>query len=357
MKKNNSVSLIQINDQVILENSFIKVIFRNDGRLVSLFDKRIGQEAIEPGKMANQFVIFEDIPMYWDAWDVDVYHLEKRSDIQGGSVKIIETNSLRVSLEISLPLSSTSKLTQIVSLSGISPRLDFSCEIDWHESHKFLKVEFPLNIRAMQATYEIQFGHLQRPTHWNTSWEVAKFEVCAHKWADLSETGFGVALLNDCKYGHATHGNVMRLSLLRSAKNPDPEADMGHHSIRYALFPHIGSPQDANVIQEAYAFNEPLLVRTGTPRSGIENYSYFSVNKNSMIIETVKKAENIKNEIVLRLYESHGGRGNFRLESPLPVKSVVLCQMLEKEISTLTWNGGVELHANPFEIITLKLKL
>ena len=147
----------------------------------------------------------------------------------------------------------------MVSLDALSGQLVFDCEVDWYEKQKFLKVEFPLNLRASFATYEIQFGHLQRPTHFNTSYDLARFEVPAQKWADLSEPDFGVALLNDCKYGYAAHGNVLRLSLLRGPTHPDPEADQGQHQFRFALYPHMDSPQNAGVTEAAYRFNVPLL--------------------------------------------------------------------------------------------------
>jgi len=296
--------------------------------------------------------------MYWDAWDVDVYHLEKRRDVNEGSVRVLERGPLRASLEISVKISGLSNLRQIVSLGALSPRLDFSCEVDWHETHKFLKVEFPLNIRSLTATYEIQYGHIQRPTHWNTSWDVARFEVCAHKWGDLSENDFGVSLLNDCKYGYATHGNVMRLSLLRSPKNPDPECDMGHHKFRYALLPHQGTFQQANIIRESFNFNVPLIVTNNLPSSA--PCSFFEVDRNSVIIEAVKKAED-GSDVIIRIYESFGGRCSFRLKSYLPFKSVRFCNMLEeekKESGQVEWkDGGVTIAIKPFEVITLALSL
>jgi len=210
----------------------------------------------------------------------------------------------------------------------------------------------------VQATYEIQFGHWQRPTHWNTSWDVAKFEVCGHKWADLSESGYGVSLLNDSKFGYATHGNVMRLSLLRSPKHPDPVADMGTQNFRYALFPHAGSFQESGTIQQAYNFNVPLLTRQLCVSEVAK--SFFSVDNQSIIIETVKRAEDNDKEIVLRLYESHGGRCKFHLHSDLPVKRIAKVDMLEEELENgdkVTWeNGGVALSVKPFEILSLKLQ-
>ncbi len=343
-------------DQLTLENEFICAVFDRTGGLVSLFDKRVGRECIATGETANRFVLFADDPLAWDAWDVDVFHLEKRlASPEAFAARMTETGPLRVSIEFEYRLSSVSTLTQTVSLTAISPRLDFATAVNWHEDHTFLKVEFPLNIRAQNATYEIQFGHLERPTHFNTSWDLARFEVCAHRWADLAEPDYGVALLNDCKYGHASHGNILRLSLLRSPTHPDPAADRGEHEFRYALLPHSGSFQQADVIGEASRFNQPLLL-CGTGASPIER-SYFSLSSSSVIIDTVKKAED-SDALILRLYEAHGSRGCVRVSSMLPVRSVVRCNLLEEEDAPLEWeNGGVQLEVTPFRILTLKLTL
>jgi alpha-mannosidase len=240
-------------------------------------------------------------------------------------------------------------------LTALSARLDFANQVEWHESHKILKVEFPLNLRSQNATYEIQFGQIERPTHYNTSWDVARFEVYAHKWADLSEPDYGVALLNDCKYGHSVHGNVMRLSLLRAPKSPDPQADMGQHSFRYALLPHSGSLSQSDVIEEAYRLNVPMLVRATTQPTG--EASYLQVNSRAVVIDTVKKAED-SNDLIVRLYEAHGTRGPVRLTSRLPVKKVTRCNLLEDEEAQLQWSeGGVNLEVTPFQLVTLKLSL
>lgn len=227
-------------------------------------------------------------------------------------------------------------------------------EVDWHEYHRFLKVEFPLHLRAQSATYEVQFGHLERSTHFNTSWDLARFEVWAHRWADLSEHNFGVALLNDCKYGYSANGNVLRLSLVRSVKSPDPEADMGHHRFSYALLPHPGSFQDAGVVDEAYRFIVPLLV---SPASGAPcEVSFFRVEPGSVVLDTVKKAED-SDDLILRLYEAHGSHGAFRLSSSIPVASAARCNLLEDDGETVEWSGGgMTLAVKPFELITLKLK-
>jgi alpha-mannosidase len=260
-----------------------------------------------------------------------------------------------VAVRFSYTLGERSTLQQVLSLSAISPRLEFATEVEWHERHQFLKVEFPLDIHAHAATYEIQFGHVQRPTHFNTSWDLARFEVSAHRWADLAEPAFGVALLNDCKYGYAVHGNVMRLSLLRAPADPDPEADQGRHFFRYALLPHRCLPQQADVVQQGYAFNAPLLL---APTSLAETtQSFFAVDHPGIILDTVKKAED-SDALILRLYEAHGSLTVARLTSSLPVVSATICDLLEENDVSLSWqDGGAELTLKPFQIATLKVHI
>lgn len=348
-------SITEATDGFVLENTYLKAVFNKQGGLTSLFDKSVQRESIEGGQVGNRFVLYEDIPNAWDAWDVDIFHLEKKLDMSGASsAHVVEAGPLRVAIAFDFFISPQSTIRQVVSLDTLSTRLDFFCEVDWHEKQRFLKVEFPFNIRSPFATYEIQFGHVQRPTHFNTSYDIARFEVPAHMWADLSEPDFGVSLLNDCKYGYATHGNVMRLSLLRAPTHPDPEADQGQHQFRYALFPHAGSPQSAGVTEEAYRFNVPIL----TAKSNGQNVqqSFFVVDNPSIIIDTIKKAED-SNAIIVRLYESRGTRGTVKLSSPLSFTSGSIVNLLEDEISPLNWqNGEVELSFKPFEIISVLLE-
>ncbi len=341
-------------DGFVLENDFVRATFLKDGALVSLHEKRANREAIADGARANQFVMFDDNPTNWEAWDVDVFHLEKRTNVAGAtSAKLVEKGPLRAAITFTYQLSPKSAIRQTVTLAATSARVEFHTEVDWHESKQFLKVEFPVNVRAQEATYDVQFGHLKRPTHFNTSHDVARFEVCAHKWADLSEAGFGVALLNDCKYGYAAHGNVLRLSLLRAPKSPDPEADMGTHMFSYALLPHVGSIVDSNVIDQAYAFNLPLVI--GTTQAEATSMNLFSVDQSNVVIETVKKAED-SNALIVRLYESHGGRGAVTLSSDLAFKRAALVNGLEEEIGNLSWqNGTVALNVTPFQVVSVKL--
>jgi alpha-mannosidase len=337
-----------------LENSLIRATFLKDGALTSLVHKGLGRESIADGARANQFVLHDDNPSNWEAWDVDVFHLEKRVNAAGAhNASVIESGPLRAAIRFEYQLSDKSTLQQTVTLAAGSARLEFHCEADWHESKRFLKVEFPVNVRAQDASYETQFGHLKRPTHFNTSFDVARFEVCAHKWGDLSEAGFGVALLNDCKYGYATHGNVLRLSLLRAPKNPDPQADMGQHVFSYALLPHAGTVTESNVIEEAYAFNLPLLVKSST--AAHSSVVIARVDQRSVVIETVKQADDGKG-VIVRLYEAHGGRCRVTLSSDLPFTHAALVNGLEEHQRDLSWgDGAVAFDIAPFQIVSVRL--
>jgi alpha-mannosidase len=350
------VDVVESSHTIVLENEQVRAVFKRDGRLASLFDKRARRETIVPGDYGNTFILYDDVPNNWDAWDVDIFHLEKYDPIAGAvSCRVLETGPLRASIQFEYEIGQSSTLKQTVSLNAPSPRLDFDCKVEWFEKHKFLKVEFPFNLRASNATYEIQFGHVQRPTHTNTSWDMARFEVPAHKWADLSEPDFGVALLNNNKYGYSTQGNRMRLSLLRAPTNPDPTADIGQHAFRYALYPHLGSFQQGGVIAEGYQFNNPLQVLSSgeIPHQA----SFFEVDHPAVVIDTVKKAED-SNDVVVRLFESFGTHRKVRLSSSLPVQSAVRCNLLEVNDTPVKWSeGGVDLNLKPFELVTLKLKI
>lgn len=349
-----TVSATQENGEIVLENSQVRVAISADGRLSAVTDKRHGREVLTgPG---NNFVIFEDRPCNWEAWDVDVFHLEKRSNVGAPSrLEIVETGPLRATVEVEYSIATGSTLTQRISLSAISPRVDFDTTVDWHEDKKFLKVEFPVNVRSFNASYEVQFGHVQRPTHMNTSWDMARFEVCGHKWADLSEPDYGVSLLTDSKYGYATAGNVMRISLLRAPKSPDEEADMGTHTFKYALFPHAGTLQQGGVVHEGFRFNEPL--RLAATDADETRQSWLQIDTEALIIDTVKKAED-SSHLIVRLYEAHGSRGTAVLSSPLPVKSARLCNMMEDDGDALDWHDkGVQFNFTPFQVITLKLSI
>ena len=204
----------------------------SNGIITSLYDLRKDREIIPEGGKANQFVIFDDKPLYWQAWDVEVYHLNSRKELENSNTTISEHGPHRASITTETKISESSWIKTTISLSATTRDdensfIEMHSEVEWRESMKFLKVEFPVDITNTEASYETQYGIIRRPTHYNTNWDMAKFEVCCHKWADLSESTYGVSVLNDSKYGFATAGNLMRLSLLRAPKAPDAHADMG----------------------------------------------------------------------------------------------------------------------------------
>ena len=358
-----------------LENESLRVEFdAQTGLITRIFDKdserdvlnethetdREGRQgALLPAQCANQFQLFEDKPLFWDAWDIDIYsHETVRIVTELDRVEVVENGPVRGAVRFTRTLpGGLSKITQTVRLTAGSARIDFVTEVDWHESETMLKVAFPVAINSPRATYEIQYGHTERPTHYNTSWDLARFEVCAQKWADLSEGNYGVALLNDCKYGHDTYGNTLRLTLLRSPKAPDPEADMGRHTFTYALLPHGGDFREGEVVENAYALNAPPLARAiPGNRAGtlpIER-SFFEVDNAAVFIEAIKRAEK-EEAIIVRLYEAHNTRGTVTLTTTLPVTRAYLTDLLETNVFELPLSGGsVTLPIQPFEIVTVK---
>jgi alpha-mannosidase len=340
-----------------LENGLVFARFDTNAHLVSFIDKRHGNREIVPtATRGNQFVLFEDKPALYDAWDMDVYHLEKRKSVGvAKSLKIVERGPLRGKVRAEIVVNAYCTMTLWISLDAESPRLDFEADADWRETDQFLKVEFPLALRSDHATYEIQFGHVRRPTHFNTTWDFARFEVCAHRWADLSEPNYGVALLNDSKYGYACHGNVLRLSLLRSPKSPDPLADMGRHHFRYALYPHEGGPQTGGVIPAAAAFNQPLRAQaTSLPA---QSRSYFSVDNPGVVLDTVKKAED-SDDLILRFYESHGAHQEATLTIDGSIVRAARVNLLEEGDTPIRSAANhIKLKLRPFEIVSLKVNV
>lgn len=336
------VTIAKQGDLYELENQYLTAVINSSGHLLQLSMPGTNRNAMSDGDHGNQFVLYDDVPLYWDAWDVMDYHLETRKPLTEviESVKVNDLGPIRVSLEFSLKISDKSYLKQTITLDAITPYLKCETQVTWHENRKFLKVEFPTSINANFATYDIQFGHIQRPNHFNTSWDWAQFEVCGHKWADISEYGFGLAILNDSKYGYSCLDNVLRLSLLRSPKAPDMTADMGTHKFTYAIMPHTGSFQEAGVIQQAYNLNCPLYVGqrdnggdiTLANNVGTDPTSFFKLDTPQVILETVKRCEKKVNSIVLRVYEAFGGETRTCLTCLLPFTNIYRCNGLEDQI-------------------------
>lgn len=344
----------------LLENAYLRVELDTAGDIVRIYDKLNGREVLPAGAIANQFQAFEDRPINPDAWDIDIFYDDKLWLAEPAeSVRVVESGPLRATLEVQRRILN-SEYVQRISLSHNSPRLDFDTTIQWRERHILLKVAFPVDVLSPQATYEIQWGNVERPTHRNTSWDWARFEVCAQKWVDLSEGGYGVSLLNDCKYGHDIHDNVIRLTLLRSPTTPDPEADRGEHRFAYSLLPHQGR-WDERTVAEAYALNDPLIVwstNSQNPKLETRNLkplSFISVDLPNVVIETIKQAEDGRG-VIVRLYESQRRRGPFTLTTTFPLAAAWRTNLLEENQERLeVEDGQLRLSIKPYQIMTLRL--
>ena len=343
-----------------LENRWLRVLFAPDGTLASLFDKDSDREVLADGARGNVLLAFEDRPVGWDAWDIDPFFEDRPETIDGlECICVVEAGPLRATIEIRR-VWRDSTICQRISLDRRGRRLDFDTVLNWQERHILLKAAFPVALRAQAATYDIQWGHIERPTHRNTSWDAARFEVAAQKWAHLGEADYGVALLNNGKYGHDIRDNVMRLSLLKSPTSPDPVSDLGEHRFTYSLLPHPGDWRDG-VPAKAYALNRPVRVcRIGQDGSagGARSEPLGPIIRplsSRVVVETVKPSDDGRG-IVVRLYEAQRSRGEVTLEVGRGIASVERAGLLEDPIEPLALrNGRVQLAVTPFEIVTLRL--
>ncbi|MGN6378098.1 MAG: alpha-mannosidase [Gaiellales bacterium] len=346
-----SASVVEEGDQLVLENALIRAVLGRDGSLRSLVERGSGREALAaPG---NVLELYDDHPNEFDAWDIDPFHLQTgRPATPAHACRVGEVSALRAEVVFERRIGAASSVRQVVRLDAGSPRLEFHTEADWHESHRLLKVLFPVAVRAMNATYEMPFGTTERPTHFSTSYDEARFEVPGHRFADLSEHGFGVALLTDCKYGYSTLGGDMRISLLRAPTAPDPEADRGQHRFTYAVMPHTGGWREAGVLAEAMRMNSPIVWAAGSA----EPRSFASVDDPNLVLDTIKRAED-SDAVVLRLYETHGGRGTARVRLGFPFDSAARCNLLEDEGEPLpVRDGEIEIAYRPHQIISVLVR-
>ena len=335
-------------DGLTLENAFLLVELGEDGTVRRVLDKRSGREVLAaPG---NRLELYDDRPVEFDAWDIDPFHFETRRDCGAADAwAVVCTSPLRAAVAFERRIGEASSLRQIVRLDAGSRRLEFRTKVDWREDHKLLKVCFPLAVRAQTATYEMPFGYAERPTHRSTSFDRARYEVPGHRFADLSEHGFGAALLTDSKYGYSCHGNELRISLLRAPKSPDPEADMGKHEFAYALLPHAGGWREGGVVAEGVRFNAPLR------RSSAEIPSFVSSSDPNLVVDGVKRAED-SDALVLRLYEAHGGRGTARVRVAVTPERARLANGLEEDGEELAVEaGGIVVPYRPHEVLTVKI--
>lgn len=353
---------------IVLHNEFYELTLDTHGEISRLYDKRAGRDVLAFGQTGNQLIAYEDRPLNFDAWDIDIFYEEKPYPLgESVQMQIIEGGPVRASVEI-VHHFMASRITQRISLWRNSPRIDFATEIDWHEHQTVLKAAFPVAINSTAATYEIQFGNVQRPTHRNTSWDLARFEVCAHRWVDLSESGYGVSLLNDSKYGHDIHDHVMRLTLLKSGISPDPEADQGLHRFTYSLLPHVGDWREAQTVRRAYELNAPLVgvtQRTGSVQETTGERpqytqsgpaSFLRTDCPHIVVETVKPAED-GDGLIVRFYEAHNQRGGGTITFSAPLASAQECNLLEATLGEASYQDNeLYFQVRPFEIKTFRVR-
>lgn len=332
---------------------FYRIKWNENGHLTEIFDIKSGRRILDAGNRGNVFQVFEDKPLNFDAWDIDVYYQEKMKEIASEpEISLIESGSLKTTIRFTWSYM-TSTISQDMILYAHSRRIDFRTNVDWHEQEQLLKVAFPVNVRATEATYDIQFGNVKRPTHWNTSWDLARFETVGHQWADLSERNFGVSLLNDCKYGYDIKDNLLRLTLIKSALKPDPTQDQGEHSFTYSLYPHEGDWFEGNTVREAWALNNPLTYSQG--ESDKKECSLFSTVSDNIMIDAVKTAES-SDRIVIRLHEFSGSRGEIQVCSDLSIKSWQECDLMERPTGSVFTEDEISFTIEPYEIKTFLVK-
>ncbi len=346
-----------LRDENTLETPWYIVSWNELGELTSLYDKEAKREVLEAGTVGNEIVVYEDIPKDYDAWNVESYYSRKHWKM---SVKkpcmMTETGEICAVLHTELSYES-SVIEQDIVFFAHTRRIDFKTKIDWKEQQQLVKAEFHLDVMTRTAACEIPYGVMERPTHRNTSWQRAQFEMCAHRFVDLSEPGFGVALLNDGRYGHSIEDSFVGLTLLTSGIFPFPDADKGLHELTYALMPHMGDWRDANVVHEAGMLNEkPILSLYKPSLLTEEKYTMCEVSSPNVIVTSVKRAED-ESGLIVRMYESSGIRTNveWNLEGLCP-KSIYECDMMEqKERAVVFDEQRAKFEVRPFEIKTFLL--
>jgi len=342
-----------VESDLVLENDLIRYEFDENGNMISAFDVECERELINKENPGNVISLYEDRPLNWDAWDVDAFYRNCRiSDLMADKSVELKRGNLFNSLKFGYSFNNSS-ITQEIRLTKTSKRLDFITEVDWKEKHKMLRVAFPVNIFVDHASFEIQFGIVKRPTHNNTSWEYAQFESVGHRFADLSESDYGCALLNDCKYGYYVKGNILDLNLLRSTTYPDPDADQGEQRFTYSLLPHLGNLAESEVLKEAAILNSPLELFGGFQMDN--DLNVFDFEGDGILIESIKKAEE-ENCLIYRMAERMGRRSTASLHFSEP-KTWLECDLLEWETYTTEQTETlIKLAFKPFEIITLMIR-
>lgn len=331
---------------------FFEGTFDQSMRISSLVDKRTGRQLCKDGELLNRIVCYENKPHNYDAWDINIYYNQQHWDVEEvADVQIISSGPVLCRLRTTYKYINSTVTQDMVFYHDI-PRIDFETHVDWQEVQYMLKAEFPVDVFYHEATYDIQYGNVKRPTHQNTSWDVARFEVCAHKWADVSEGNYGVSLLNDCKYGYGIDNQKMTLTLLKSSTNPDPVADIGEHVFTYSLYPHTGNWQQGDTVKQGYQLNilTTAVVLSSSGKSRTLS-SLFNVTTPGVLVEAVKQQLD-GDGIILRLYESFGQRqDHVIINTGLTMEKASLCNLIEEEIAPADFTSNqITCSLKPYEI-------
>lgn len=341
-------------NQKEIETPFYTLCINEYGQITRLYDKTFDREVLPEGERANVLQMFEDKPLDNDAWDIDIFYQQKMREItELTKFEIKECGALRLTIHMEWKYM-RSTIVQDMILYSRNRRIDFKTYVDYHEQHQLLKAAFPVDIRSTYGTYDVQYGNVRRPNHWNTSWDQARFESVAHRWADLSERGYGVSLLNDCKYGHDIKDNVMRLSLLKAGTHPDYLQDQGVHEFTYSLLPHGGDFVEGRTVQEAFALNDPMQVIKGHLETGYE--SFLTIDNEQVEVDAVKKSES-GDAIVVRFHEFAGSRQNVELKFGFPFYAWTESDLRERPIGECPVSGPIRMEVKPYEIKTILLYL
>ncbi|MBS5800159.1 MAG: alpha-mannosidase, partial [Clostridiales bacterium] len=338
----------------IIETPFYHVELNEAGHMTSLVDKKADRQVLAKGAKANVIQMFEDKPLAHEAWDIDIYYQEKMREVTDLTrMEVTEKGPLHMVVRLEWNYMNT-KIKQDMTFYVEDKRIDFKTWVDFRERKQLMKVAFPVDIRSTYATYDVQYGNVQRPTHWNTSWDWARFETVAHKWVDLSERNYGVSLMNDCKYGHDIKNNVIRLTLLKSATHPDTEQDQGEHEFTYSLLPHEGSWVDADTEIRAYYLNNPLKVEAGKAKEDV--YSFLNIDNKYIEVDAVKRSEDGKT-LVIRCHEYTGGKQKATITLDAKVKGWQESNLMEKPEGDHFISEAITLEFGPYEVKTVLVEL
>ncbi|MBQ7256563.1 MAG: alpha-mannosidase [Abditibacteriota bacterium] len=344
-------------DGKLITSQFYEIGINPDGTIGAIWDNEMDRNVLPPLARANVLELFEDKPTDYDAWELE-HDFENRKweweKVKGP--ELVEMGPVRMVLRTEYK-TEKSTLSQDMIVYANKPTIDFKTKVNWQEEHTLFKAAFPVDIRSKRATFDIAYGLIERSTTNNTSKEQAQWEVSGHKWADLSETDYGVSILNDCKYGWDIKDNLMRITLLRSSKWPDPKADVGEHEFTYSLFAHEGSYL-ADTIELASDLNTPFYAFvTDTHKGEDKALSYVTVNTENVIVDCVKEAED-DDSVIVRVFEPMGARGPVFLEFDKGIVSCVETNLLEEEVKSQVEveEYTISFMIKPFEIRTFKIK-